>query len=211
MQTDTVQTISLKKKHRNESNPQKILETTLELMSTHGYAGTSISKISELSGYPVTSIYWHFGNKEQLLLAALEYGAIAHLNSRLLNLPESTNNIESHLELIDAEFLKNPPKVMRMMFMIGLENDGKNSNIQESIRRIREHGRQILIQHIKGLAVQQGALLSDNQTLAIADAALAMGDGFILANQLEPGKVDIDLGAKMFVKTINLLIKEHKK
>lgn len=211
MHNERIQIAPKKKRLRNESNPQKILETTLELMSNHGYSGTSISMISELSGYPVTSIYWHFGNKEQLLLAALEFGAIEQLNSKLKYLPENNTNIEQHLALIDADFLKNPPTVLRMMFMIGLENDGSNENIQNAVKRIREHARQLLIQHIEGLVAQQGALLKTEIVHAIADMALAIGDGFILSNQLEPGKVNIDLGCEMLVKVIKQLITEYKK
>lgn len=98
-----------------------------------------------------------------------------------------------------------------MMFMIGLENDGSNENIQKAVKRIRGHARQILIQHIEGLAAQQGALLSTDMIFAIADLALAIGDGFILANQLEPEQVNIDLGCEMQVKIIKQLIKEYKK
>jgi AcrR family transcriptional regulator len=211
MQKESVQIAPRRQRRRNESNPQKILETTLELMSNHGYSGTSISMISELSGYPVTSIYWHFGNKEQLLLAALEYGAIEDLNRKLKYLPENSKDIEQQLVMIDADFLKNPPKVLRMMFMIGLEDDGSNENIQKAIKRIRGHARQILIQHIEGLAAQQGALLSTKMINAIANMALAIGDGFILANQIEPGQVNIELGCEMQVKVIKQLIKEYKK
>ncbi|AYO53636.1 TetR/AcrR family transcriptional regulator [Acinetobacter wuhouensis] len=211
MQKESVQIAPRRQRRRNESNPQKILETTLELMSNHGYSGTSISMISELSGYPVTSIYWHFGNKEQLLLAALEYGAIEDLNRKLKYLPENSKDIEQQLVMIDADFLKNPPKVLRMMFMIGLEDDGSNENIQKAIKRIRGHARQILIQHIEGLAAQQGALLSTKMINAIANMALAIGDGFILANQIEPEQVNIELGCEMQVKVIKQLIKEYKK
>lgn len=133
------------------------------------------------------------------------------MNKKLKYSPESEANIEQHLALIDADFLKNPPKVLRMMFMIGLEDDGSNENIQKAVKRIREHARQILKQHIEGLAAQQGALLSTEMVLAIADMALAIGDGFIMAHQLEPGKVNIDLGCEMQVKVIKQLIKEYKK
>lgn len=211
MLNEVVQIAPKKKRLRNESNPQKILETTLELMSSHGYSGTSISMISEHCGYPVTSIYWHFGNKEKLLLAALEFGAIEQINSKLKYTSEKTADIEQQLAVIDVEFLKSPPAVLRMMFLIGLESDGSNANIQHAVMRIREHARQVLIQHIEGLAAHQGARLSTENIFAIADMAMAIGDGFILANQLEPGKVNIDLGFEMQVKVIKQLIKEYKK
>jgi AcrR family transcriptional regulator len=198
-----------KKRLRNTANPQKILEAALDLMSIHGYAGTSISMISDLSGYPVTSIYWHFGNKEKLLLAALEYGAIEILDTKHEFQSRNLRNVDQHIALIDPETLLNPPKVWRMMFLISLESDGENENIQRVVTHIRQHARNILQQHIQALAVSQSTLLSTEIIKAIADFAMAIGDGFIMANQLEPGNVDINLGYQMQIKAISQLIKEY--
>lgn len=48
------------------------MEAAARLFDEHGYAGTSISDISALSGRTSGAIYFHFGNKEQLALAVVE-------------------------------------------------------------------------------------------------------------------------------------------
>jgi AcrR family transcriptional regulator len=63
----------------------RILDATLGLASERGYDGTTISLVSERTGLPASSIYWHFENKEALLAAAMEHGI-----SRLpLSLPDA--------------------------------------------------------------------------------------------------------------------------
>ena len=60
---------------------QRILDAATRLMSERGYAGTSISMITKLSGLPASSTYWHFGSKERLLSEVLEHAATSFLHS----------------------------------------------------------------------------------------------------------------------------------
>jgi len=52
---------------------ERILGATLELASELGYDGTSISKVSERSGLPASSVYWHFGSKDQLFADVIQF------------------------------------------------------------------------------------------------------------------------------------------
>lgn len=58
---------------QGEESRQAILKATLEIAATSGYDGTTVAKVVERTGLPASSIYWHFGNKEKLLAATLEY------------------------------------------------------------------------------------------------------------------------------------------
>jgi len=50
---------------------RQILDAAAEIAREHGYQGTSISAVSKRSGLPNSSIYWHFENKEDLLVAVI--------------------------------------------------------------------------------------------------------------------------------------------
>ncbi|WP_162529840.1 TetR/AcrR family transcriptional regulator [Nocardioides caldifontis] len=50
------------------------MDAALRVAAVHGYGGTTVKNISEESGLPASSLYWHFGDKERLLAAALERG-----------------------------------------------------------------------------------------------------------------------------------------
>ena len=59
---------------RGSGSRERILEAAVRIASVHGYDGTTIKRISEESGLPPSSLYWHFGSKDKLLAAALEHG-----------------------------------------------------------------------------------------------------------------------------------------
>lgn len=58
---------------QGEESREAILRATLEIAASSGYDGTSVAKVVERTGLPASSIYWHFGNKEKLLAATVEY------------------------------------------------------------------------------------------------------------------------------------------
>jgi len=52
--------------------PEKLLDAAVDLFAANGFGGTSIRDIARLTGMTVPNIYYHFGNKEGLLIAILE-------------------------------------------------------------------------------------------------------------------------------------------
>tara|TARA_R110001592_G_scaffold240929_2_gene501250 strand:- start:75933 stop:76526 length:594 start_codon:yes stop_codon:yes gene_type:complete len=55
------------------NSKEELLEAAIDLFSANGYAGTSIRDIAKAVGRSVSNVYHHFGNKEELWLAILEY------------------------------------------------------------------------------------------------------------------------------------------
>jgi len=56
-----------------ERTRQFIIETTADIFNMKGYAGTSMSDITEATGLTKGSIYGNFGNKEDVALAVFDY------------------------------------------------------------------------------------------------------------------------------------------
>ncbi|MCD4526611.1 TetR/AcrR family transcriptional regulator [Nocardioides sp. cx-173] len=50
-----------------------MIEATLDIASERGYDGTTVALVTERTGLPASSIYWHFGSKDKLLAATLEH------------------------------------------------------------------------------------------------------------------------------------------
>lgn len=67
---------------RTEESRRRILDATLELAAEHGYEGTTIAMVSERSGLPTGSVYWHFESKDKLFGALLEQ-CVAEWEQRL--------------------------------------------------------------------------------------------------------------------------------
>lgn len=57
---------------RAEATRRFLLEAAARLFDERGYAGTSISDISALSGRTSGAVYFHFTNKEKLALAVVD-------------------------------------------------------------------------------------------------------------------------------------------
>src|ERR1700749_360026 len=56
-----------------ERTRQFIIETTAGIFNTKGYAGTSLSDLTEATGLTKGSIYGNFENKEEVALAVVDY------------------------------------------------------------------------------------------------------------------------------------------
>ena len=62
------------RRHRQgDESRQAILEATLALAAERGYDGTTVALVQKATGLPASSIYWHFGSKDELLAATLEH------------------------------------------------------------------------------------------------------------------------------------------
>jgi len=58
---------------RIERNKKRILRATLELFQVHGIKKTTTNDIAQKAGVSPATVYNHFGSKEDLVLATIEY------------------------------------------------------------------------------------------------------------------------------------------
>ena len=63
----------------------RIIDTAEQLFADKGYAGTSIRGIVAAAGVNLAAIHYHFGSKDELLLAILDRYAVP-VNQRRLEL-----------------------------------------------------------------------------------------------------------------------------
>ena len=61
-----------KKRSNGEASRQRILDAAADIAGERGYEGTSINLVSERSGLPASSIYWHFKDKDELIAAVID-------------------------------------------------------------------------------------------------------------------------------------------
>jgi AcrR family transcriptional regulator len=62
------------RRHRQGAESrERILEVALEIAAERGYDGTTLALVTERSGLPASSVYWHFKNKDALLAEVLEH------------------------------------------------------------------------------------------------------------------------------------------
>ena len=95
---------------KSEKTKQYIIEKTADIFNARGYAGTSLSNLTDATGLTKGSIYGNFENKDEVALAAFDYNfkrVTQYLKSRITE----TENAVDRLLIYPAvyrNFLKIP-------------------------------------------------------------------------------------------------------
>lgn len=186
-----------KRQRQGEDSRELILDATERLMSTQGYAATSISHIRKETGLPASSIYWHFGSKEGVLAAVMERGAERYF----AQIPRNAPDVETQRAAV-AKLMVANPDFFRLMYMLSLERSDHPA-VAAAIRRVRDTA-------IKGFHDVIAQMLpddiapekADRVVTELATVATAMSDGIFFADHLEPDSTDVD---RMYVRLIQAI------
>lgn len=190
-----------KRQRQGEDSREVILDATERLMSTQGYAATSISHIRRETGLPASSIYWHFGSKEGVLAAVMERGAERYF----AQIPRNSPDIETQRAAV-AKLMVANPDFFRLVYMLSLERSDDPA-VAAAVRRVRDTA-------IAGFADVIRPLLPDDLApdraerivAELAAVATAMSDGIFFADHLEPDSTDVDRMYVRLIQTIQALI-----
>ncbi|GAA1618921.1 hypothetical protein GCM10009789_85900 [Kribbella sancticallisti] len=124
------------------SSRDLILNTARTLISSQGYDGMVISDLSELSGLPPSSIYYHFGNKLGVLVALLER-TFEDLHASFPS-PSSFDD-RPPLERFELWFtaactaLDQRPEYLRLLLAVSIGSHAEADTVRGTVRRIRDY------------------------------------------------------------------------
>ncbi len=82
----------------------RIVHQAAELFNTKGYAGSSISDVMEATGLKKGGIYNHFASKDELALAAFDYG-VSLLSERVWSVVKTKRNAVDRLDILVSSYL----------------------------------------------------------------------------------------------------------
>jgi AcrR family transcriptional regulator len=189
-----------KKQQQGEQSREVILDATERLMSTRGYAATSISDIRKACGLPPSSIYWHFGSKEGVLAAVMERGA-----DRFFAAIPTSADAEAQLAVVSTLQAQHPD-FLRLFYMLSLER-GNDSAVAAVIRRVRDTAIGQFREAISRL-LPAGASPSkaDHVVTELTSVAVALSDGIYFAEHLEPDGTDVERMYRRLFQAITALI-----
>ncbi len=160
---------------RDPEVDQAILQTTLKLLTEHGYAGLSVERVAAEAGVGKTTIYRRYTTKEQLAAAA-----VGALKDELEPPPDTGDSLNDIVEMLarSLEMLERGPGFA----MIGalLVEERRNPELIELFRQriIRPRRDDVIMVLQRG--VERGEIRADAD-LAMATNAIL---GAILANHI---------------------------
>jgi AcrR family transcriptional regulator len=186
-----------------EESRQRILDAAARIAGERGYDGTSVALVSERSGLPASSIYWHFENKDQLLAAVIERSFHRYLEHMRAWVPPREG--ASREELFEAAIqrtahaLTEAPYFLRLGLMLTLERRPEEASARRMFLQVREQAYEAIVTFYEA---SFPGMLDSSDVRALATLTMAAADGLFIAHEVNPTRVDPDDAFALLAKAL---------
>lgn len=196
---------------QGEESRQRILDAVIQIAAERGYEGTTVALVSERSGLPVSSIYWHFGKKDDLIAAVIQR-SFDEWEAELEELPFLSADMTSQEMFVamlnhEAGSLVEHPDFLRFGLMLALEERLEEPRARRIFLEVRRKSLDRIERGFILLMALQGV---DDEEFAKKAATLTMAavDGLFIARQANP-EVDLEPHFEMLAKALLLLFADR--
>jgi AcrR family transcriptional regulator len=176
------------RQERGVRTEEAILQATMRLLATRGIQGTSLDLLADEVGVAKSSILWHFGSKEELLLRVAERvldevarGPV----QKILALPTFEERAEASWAFFSETLHQNPELRRVILYLIFESVEGRpelRARLQQLYRAIRE-------MYETGL---RGVVPDSARRRRLAVISVAALDGIFLQWLLDPDAIDLE-------------------
>jgi AcrR family transcriptional regulator len=181
-----------RKRADGEESRQRILDAAAEIAGERGYDGTSIALVSERSGLPASSIYWHFEDKDHLLAAVIERTFHRWLEGmRTWAPPRPGTSREAQFTAAvarTAKALTEAPHFLRLGLMLSLERRPAEATARTMFLEVREQAYQGIVAAYEAFFPGE---LRARDARSLATLTMAAADGLFIAHEIDE---QVDLG-----------------
>ncbi|OLT25080.1 hypothetical protein BJF79_13010 [Actinomadura sp. CNU-125] len=195
-----------RRQQHGEQSRQRILDATVEIAAERGYEGTSIALVSERSGLPRSSIYWHFRDKDDLLAAVIERSyQLWRGRLRAFDRTPGLDRPARLRELTDAVAvsLLDQPEFLRLGMMLTLERRPVEAKARQLFIDIRAEVHAFVAREFRDLLADAPDDRREDTADRLARFALGAADGLFLAYQLDPATFDLRDQFEMLATTLD--------
>ncbi|GAB4331607.1 MAG: TetR/AcrR family transcriptional regulator [Flammeovirgaceae bacterium] len=123
---------------KSERTQQFILEKSINLFNTKGYENTHIQDITKAVGMTKGAIYGNFETKQELMIAAFEYG-FQKVNALMTNMlaegKTASEKLFKMIEYFDIHFQEPPFEGGCLMLNAAIEADDNNPELQVKVSK----------------------------------------------------------------------------
>lgn len=134
---------------------EALLDAAIELIAEGGYTATGVDSIARRSGVVKSALYWHFGSKDGLLVAALERTArewVAQFEATVVESAEPQQRLENLVALVRDLFIDRPDRVRLIMAAL-IERGSTNEDVREGVARIMDVMREAIARGMRVLPI----------------------------------------------------------
>lgn len=124
-----------------ELTAQYIIETVAPIFNKNGYAATSLSDLTKVTGLTKGAIYGNFKNKEELAYAAFKYNVKNVMNAITSYMQKSESPLKKLFLIVD--FYRNYSKFTSKMggcpvLNVGVDANNQNEYLLKKVRHVIE-------------------------------------------------------------------------
>src|SRR5262245_45360933 len=176
------------RQERGVRTEEALLQATMRLLAARGIQGTSLDLLADEVGVAKSSILWHFGSKEELLLRVAERmldevarGPV----QRILALSTFEERAEASWQFFSETLRQNPELRRVMLYLIFESVEGRpelRARLQQLYRGIRD-------MYEAGL---RSVVPDAAQRRRLAVISVAALDGIFLQWLLDPEAIDLE-------------------
>jgi AcrR family transcriptional regulator len=174
-----------KRRVNGEASEQKILDAATAIAAERGYEGTSIGRVSERSGLPASSIYWHFKDKDALIAAVIERSFTTWLaNVGGLEPDDDGASVDEQLSAMmrrTAAAFRDSSDFLRLGLMLTLERRAEEPTARRRFLDVRAEALSRTIASFGQLFPE----LDDAALKQLGAFAMAAADGIIIATEVD--------------------------
>ena len=185
---------------------EALLDAAIELIADGGYTATGVDAIARRSGVVKSALYWHFGSKDGLLIAALERTArewVAEFEASVVVSAAPGQRLENMLQHVRNLFYQRPDRV-RLILSALIERGPENEEVREGVARILGVMRDAIA---RGMRIVLP--LAPERVDGIAALALEMLTGSFIDYSANPDPALFEQRLKLVRKSLALLL-EHE-
>lgn len=152
-----------------------LLEAAKKILRQHGYAGLSTRGVAEAAGMPLSQIHYHFGSKQEMVLALFEY-----LNAQLLDRQNAlfgdpalkvSEQWDRACDYLDEDIASGYVRVMQELTAVGWSNP--------AVAKVIRAGIMGWIDLITGLAARAGRELGGLGPFTAEEVSSLVASAFI--------------------------------
>jgi AcrR family transcriptional regulator len=192
-----------RKRANGEESRERILDAATEIAGERGYEGTGIALVSERSGLPASSIYWHFKDKNQLIAAVIERSFNRWLEGMGAWMPPKAGS--TRLELLlsamrrTAKAIAEAPDFLRLGLMLALERRHKEVTARTLFLQVRAQAYKQMVAAYDAFFAGE---IDRHGVRALATLVMAAADGLFIAREIDLKDAEFEASFELLAAAI---------
>ena len=171
--------------NKAEKTRQFIIEKTAPIFNTKGYAGTSLTDMTEATGLTKGSIYGNFSNKDEVALACFDYNLAklnAGLKEQIEKQPSAKEKLKIRTHIFDQAIIAKMPPGGCPILNTATEADDTHPQLKERVADAIETWKKKVIDILKeGIKNKEISANTDPEQVALT--LISMTEGAIMVSK----------------------------